>query len=155
MAAHVLGHGRIVQTTSFRGFLQLYFVSELRRWRRRSLRFHEEQARIERWLQQVSETVREDYNAALQVAEFPRVVKGYGDTHISGRRKFDLLSSALPYLRGRNDTAAVLRWLIDAALADESGAKLDEALKPILEAKPLARKTPGMKVMVSPPPAAG
>lgn len=153
MATRLLGHGRIVQTTSVRGFLQLYFVSELRHWRRRSLRFHEEQTRIQHWLQQVSETAREDYDGALQVAEFPRVVKGYGDTHISGRRKFDLLSNALPFLRGRKDTATFLRWLIDSALADESGAKLEDALKPILEAKPLETERATWKVTASSPPA--
>ena len=31
--------GRIVQTTSLRGFLQLYLLAGLRRWRRKSLRF--------------------------------------------------------------------------------------------------------------------
>lgn len=155
MATRLLGHGRVVQTTSFRGFLQLYFVSELRRWRRRSLRFHEEQSRIEQWLQQVKEFARENYTAAVQVAEFPRVVKGYGDTHLSGRRKFDQLMSSLLLLRDRKDASSVLRNLIDAALADDTGAKLTDALNPILYATPVDLEHPALKVVASPPPAAG
>jgi len=156
IAVRLFGHGRIVQTTSLGGFLQLYFIAELRRWRRRSLRFHEEQSRIEMWLRQLKDLTQEDYDAALEVAEFPRVVKGYGDTHLNGRRKFDLLISSLPFLRGRKDAASVLRSSIESALADETAVKLNDALNAILHAKPI--ETAEMVVVqgrVSQPPAKG
>jgi indolepyruvate ferredoxin oxidoreductase beta subunit len=137
IAARLMKHGRTVQTTSLSGFLQLYFLAEFRRWRRRSLRFQEEQGKIEQWLQRLKDFAGEDYAAAVQIAEFPRVVKGYGDTHVNGRRKFDLLMSSLPGLRRRKDAASILRNLIDSALADENGAKLNETLETILELKPM------------------
>ena len=43
-------NGKIVQTTSLRGFLQLYMVAALRAVRRKSLRFEKEQKRIAEWL---------------------------------------------------------------------------------------------------------
>jgi indolepyruvate ferredoxin oxidoreductase beta subunit len=135
VAARFMQHGRTMQTTSLSGFLQLYFMAEFRRWRRRSLRFQEEQGRIEQWLEKLKEFAREDYAAAEQIAEFPRVVKGYGDTHTNGRRKFDLLMRSLDCFRSRIDAASILRNLIDSALADENGAKLDETLGTILELK--------------------
>jgi indolepyruvate ferredoxin oxidoreductase beta subunit len=135
IAARLMQHGRTVQTTSLSGFLQLYFLAEFRRLRRRSLRFQEEQGGIEQWLEKLKDFAREDYAAAVQIAEFPRVVKGYGDTHVNGRRKFDLLMSSLSGLRRRKDAATILRNLIDSALADENGAKLNETLGTIVELK--------------------
>ena len=151
IALRAMAHGRTVQTTSLSGFLQLYFMAEFRRWRRRSLRFHEEQGRIDRWLEQVKDFIRQDYSATVEIAEFPRVVKGYGDTHLNGRRKFDLLLSSLPFLRGKKDTAETLRKLIDSALADENGTALNEMLNPILNSKPVAEAAAAQR-MPSPPP---
>jgi len=135
LAGRLLGQGRVMQTTSLSGFLQLYFIAELRRWRRRSLRFHEEQSTIEEWLLRVHEIGQEDYAAAVEVAEFPRVRKGYGETHLNGTRKFRLLMNSLSSVRGRKDTATMLRRLIDTALVDESGAKLKESLDAIAQAE--------------------
>src|SRR5579883_3070115 len=41
--------GRIVETTSIHGFLQLYFLARMRPLRRRSLRFAREQEKIGEW----------------------------------------------------------------------------------------------------------
>ena len=107
------------------------------------------------WLRQLKDLAQEDYDAALEVAEFPRVVKGYGDTHLNGRRKFDLLISSLPFLRGRKDAASVLRSSIESALADETVVKLNDALNAILHAKPIAAaEIVVVQGRVSQPPAA-
>ena len=63
------------------------------------------------------------------LAECPRVVKGYGDTHIRGRKSFDVLMNALPKLTQANDAAQFLKKLRDAALADDTGEKLVQALQ--------------------------
>jgi len=81
--------GRIVQTTSIAGFLQLYLLAGMRRWRRRSLRFRREQARIDGWLAAVCAAAREDYDRALQLAALPALLKGYGETYERGRREFE------------------------------------------------------------------
>lgn len=117
--------GRVVQTTSLRGFLMLYCVAGLRGMRRKSLRFQAEHAKIAEWLAHIEALAGADYELALEVAESQRLVKGYGDTHSRGSRNFDTLMAALPALRAHGNAAAKLRSLREAALADESGKQLD------------------------------
>jgi indolepyruvate ferredoxin oxidoreductase beta subunit len=120
--------GKVLQTTSLWGFLQLYWLAGLRRWRPETLRFQREQQRIERWLEQVKDVAQSDYALALEVAECPRLVKGYGDTYVLGSRNFERLMQALPRLRQMDNPAARLRNLREAALADDTGKKLENAL---------------------------
>ena len=121
--------GRIVHTTSLAGFLQLYVLAALRPTRRRSLRFKEEHQRINQWLAQIPVLAPENYLLARELAECPRVVKGYGDTHARGRKNFDALMAAVRKLRGQQDAAGRLKKLREAALADDTGEKLAEMLK--------------------------
>ncbi len=125
----VTKNGKVLKTTSLSGFLQLYLVASLRRWRRSTLRFKREHQRIHDWLSHVKELAPLDYELALEVAECPRLIKGYGDTYVLGNRNFDALMQALPALRRIKDAAAHLRGLRDAALADDTGAQLAAALK--------------------------
>jgi indolepyruvate ferredoxin oxidoreductase beta subunit len=120
--------GKVLQTTSLWGFLQLYWLAGLRRWRPKMLRFKREQRRIEHWLGQVKDIAQSDYALALEVAECPRLVKGYGDTYMLGSRNFERLMQALPRLRQMDNPAARLRNLREAALADDTGKKLENAL---------------------------
>jgi indolepyruvate ferredoxin oxidoreductase beta subunit len=126
--------GKVVKTTSLRGFLLLYALSTLKPFRRGSLRFAEEQAALAQWLDLVAETARFDYALALQVARMRSLVKGYGDTHERGRMKFDKLVALLPALRARSDAGALLEGLIKAALADEGGQALDKAIASLMPA---------------------
>ena len=57
------------------------------------------------------------------------MVKGYSDTHALGLRNFQAVMAALPAVRGKPDAPARLRSLREAALADESGARLQSALQ--------------------------
>ena len=120
--------GQIVRTTTLGGFLQLYFLAGLRTWRRKSLRYQEEHARIQEWLAQLILVARENYPLALELAECPSIVKGYGDTHLRGRSNFDLVLKNLPKLRRMIDAAAILKKLREAALADDTSEKFNQAL---------------------------
>jgi indolepyruvate ferredoxin oxidoreductase, beta subunit len=120
--------GRTVKTTSVSGFLLLYALSRLKPLRRRSLRFATEQAALADWLGLVAQTAHGDYALALQVARMRGLVKGYGDTHERGQKKFETLVALLPRLRGRRDAPALLESLIKAALADETSDTLDKAI---------------------------
>ncbi len=122
------GKGKILQTTSLWGFLQLYWLASLRRFRPKTLRFKREQLRIDRWLEQVKDVAQADYALALEVAECPRLVKGYGDTYVLGTRNFERLMQALPRLQKMDNAAARLKSLREAALADDTGKKLENAL---------------------------
>jgi indolepyruvate ferredoxin oxidoreductase beta subunit len=121
------GKGRVVQTSSIGGFLLLYALAGLRRWRRGSLRFAVENARIEAWLQAVHTAARSDPALALEIVRCQRLVKGYSDTHERGVRNFERLMAAAQRLAGRADAATALARLREAALADEHGKALDSA----------------------------
>lgn len=126
-----VGNGLIVETTSTRGFLKLYVLAAQWKRRRKSLRFQREHARIAEWLSLVQEVEREDYHLAIEIAELPRLIKGYGDTHQRGMRNYEALLAKIPALRGRTDAAPILRRLREAALADDSGKRLAEALQAV------------------------
>ncbi|UUZ70021.1 indolepyruvate oxidoreductase subunit beta family protein [Polaromonas sp. P2-4] len=73
--------GRIVQTSSIRGYLLLYTIAALRPLRPRSLRFQVEHQRINDWLASIQHLAPSHPALALEVARSQRLVKGYGDTH--------------------------------------------------------------------------
>ncbi len=122
-------HGRVVQTTSLRGFLQLYVLAAMRPWRRASLRFQEESKVIALWLAQVVAIARQNYPLAVELAQCPTIVKGYGETHIRGRKHFGEILTALRKVGRSENAAESLKRLREAALADDTGQKLAEALR--------------------------
>ena len=121
----------MVETTAIGGFLMLYLIANLRPFRRRSLRFGIEQARIEEWLAGVKAAAGRNYELAVEMAECPRMVKGYGDTYRRGWANFETLMTTVQTLWDEPDAASYLKRLRDAALADETGAKLAEALQEV------------------------
>lgn len=118
--------GRVVRTTSLGGFLMLYTLSRLRRWRRGTLRYPVEQARIEGWLARVLAAAG-DPRLALEIVQCQRLVKGYGDTHARGLGNFLTLMGVVDG-QGAQLPPLTLKELRDAALADEHGRALKDAL---------------------------
>lgn len=115
--------GRVITTTSLRGFLLLYVLAGLKRWRRASLRYTVETGRIRQWLARIEGAARFNPQLALEIAQCQRLVKGYGDTHARGWRNFETLMGEVDGA-GAMLAPATLRELRDAALADEHGNKL-------------------------------
>ena len=60
------------------------------------------------------ELAGEDYELALEVAECAGLLKGYGDTHVSGSRKFEAVMEAVGKLRGRADAAGIIKQMREA-----------------------------------------
>jgi indolepyruvate ferredoxin oxidoreductase beta subunit len=120
--------GRRVRTTGIAGFLPLYLIAGLRRWRRSLLRHQREQAHLDAWLALVEQHASFDPRLALELLKCRRLVKGYSDTHARGQSKFDKVIGAASLVAGREDAADWIRRLRDAALADEEGKMLDGAL---------------------------
>jgi indolepyruvate ferredoxin oxidoreductase beta subunit len=114
-------HGRQIRTRTVSGFLLLYMVAGLRRWRRGTWRFHQENARIEVWLGALAQHAATRYELAVELARAQRLIKGYGETYERGWRNFCALEERLELLAARPDGAAVLSRLQEAALADEEG----------------------------------
>jgi indolepyruvate ferredoxin oxidoreductase beta subunit len=119
--------GKVLETTSVRGFLQLYMVAGLKQWRRKNLRYAAEQESIEGWLKLVMDTARRDYTLGVEAAELRTLVKGYGDTHERGSKNFAAITAVIPRLSGPA-AAKTLAELRKAAVADDTGAKLKAAL---------------------------
>jgi indolepyruvate ferredoxin oxidoreductase beta subunit len=120
--------GRHVRTTTVTGFLFLYVLGGARRWRRGTLRFQEENARIEAWLGRLATLAPADYALAVELAKAQRLIKGYGETHERGWRSFCTLVEQLERLRTHADGAQRLARLQEAALADEEGTALAREL---------------------------
>ena len=120
--------GRHVRTTTVGGFLMLFLLGGARRWRRGTLRFQEENARIEQWLSRLTTLAPAHYALAVELAKAQRLIKGYGETHERGWRSFCTLMGQLEGLRTRADGAQRLARLQEAALADEEGTALAREL---------------------------
>lgn len=127
----LFGHGRRVTTTSLGGFLVLYIVARLGRFRRQSLRFENEMRNIDAWLSSVAEAASRNYDLAVEVAGCQRLVKGYGSTHERGMRNFDTVMSAYRRLIEDRDAVAKLKRLREAALSDEEGLVLKREITAI------------------------
>jgi indolepyruvate ferredoxin oxidoreductase beta subunit len=123
--------GKQVRTGTVTGFLMLHTLGGLKRWRRGTLRFHEENERIEQWLGRIEGLAATNYALAVELARAQRLVKGYGDTHERGWRNFSSLADKLDELAPRPDGAAVFARLQAAALADEEGKALARELAEI------------------------
>jgi indolepyruvate ferredoxin oxidoreductase, beta subunit len=125
-----------VRTTRFGGFLRLKLLASLRSWRPRTLRYADEQAWIERWLDLVARTLAVDAQAALEVVETARLVKGYGDTYKRGHHNWNRIAGELiePFLNGELPAAqfadAVLQARL-AALADPDGVRLGHVIESV------------------------
>lgn len=121
--------GKRVRTNTVSGFLLLYTLCGLKRWRRGTLRYGEENARIEDWLWRIERLAATRYDLAVELARAQRLIKGYGETHERGWKSFTALLSRLESLAARPDGAAVFARLHEAALADEEGKTLARELE--------------------------
>jgi indolepyruvate ferredoxin oxidoreductase, beta subunit len=120
-------HGRVVRTSSVGGYLMLSAVAGMRRWRRTTIRFADENRLIEEWLRHVESAASVNPDLAVEVAQCQRLVKGYSDTHERGLRNYGALMAAVQRA-GASLAPATLRELRDAALADEHGNRLRAVL---------------------------
>src|SRR5690606_34416095 len=111
--------GRFLKSGTLSGFLMLYSLSGMRRFRRSTLRHQVEAQALNEWLELICEAVPVDYDLAVEIVNCRRLVKGYSDTHARGTSKYHRLLDAARQLRGRADAASRLRALRDAALADD------------------------------------
>ena len=120
--------GRQIRTGTIGGFLMLHALGSLKRWRRSTLRFREENSRIEEWLGRIEKLAVDHYSLAVELARAQKLVKGYGETHERGWRNFTALVGQLEFLATRSDGAALLAHLQDAARSDEDGQALSREI---------------------------
>ena len=116
----LLSHGRVVHTNGLGGFLLLYAVSALKPWRRGTLRYQQENQRIEQWLALVRQWLPTQTDLAHELVLCQRLVKGYSDTHARGHQHLDRILGLLVQ-HGSRWQAETLRALRESALADDQG----------------------------------
>lgn len=121
--------GRFMKTGTLSGFLLLYSLSGMRRFRRTTLRHQVEKQSLEDWLALIQQALATDYGLAVEIVECRRLVKGYSDTHVRGTSKYLKLMDAARQLLGKPDAAQQLKQLRDAALADAEGKQLETLLQ--------------------------
>ncbi len=109
--------GRRIGTSSLSGFLLLYTIAGLRRFRRGTLRFRTEIDALEQWLALLIDIAPGDYDLAVEVAECRRLVKGYGETHARGLAQYGRLITAVHENRVKPGASVTIRAMRDRALA--------------------------------------
>ncbi|MFS0851875.1 indolepyruvate oxidoreductase subunit beta family protein [Novosphingobium panipatense] len=118
--------GRHVETTGLRWFLALRTVAAMRSIRPRSLRYIEEQERIEHWLDLVRTEAARDRELALELVRCQRLIKGYGDTFERGLGNYQRIINEH---RHRRRSAKEIRQLREFALADDKSEAFNQALR--------------------------
>ncbi len=127
--ARPFAFGLRLKTSSLVGFVVLRLLAALRPLRRRSARYAEEQALIERWLGAVKRLgfAALDQALAMEIVQCARLIRGYGDTLRRGRdgllKIFDtLVENETAVAKGVAPLAEAIRRARAAALADAEAA---------------------------------
>lgn len=127
--------GMKVRSTTIFGFMQLWFLAKMRRWRRSFLGFTEVQIAIEEWLEMI-EAAKEWPDLAFEIVKCAELFKGYGDTYERSQRNFASIRDRVikPALEGNLDPAVATDAIANArvaALSDSTGGNLDKTLSAI------------------------
>jgi indolepyruvate ferredoxin oxidoreductase beta subunit len=128
--------GLHLKSTTVTGYVRLRLLAGLRRWRRGTYRYSEEQASIEAWLEDVKTTLSLSRSLAMETVECARLIKGYGETHRRGSENFKAIRDQViaPAMSGAmavdmaSDAVANARA---AALSDPEGTRLEDVLAEI------------------------
>jgi indolepyruvate ferredoxin oxidoreductase beta subunit len=128
--------GMEVKTTTVTGYLRELLLAKLKRWRRGTWRYQQEQKAIESWLALIAEAAKQSPALAIEVTECARLIKGYGDTHKRGSDNYALIEQRVirPILAGQIATERGIDAIASAraaALADPEGESLAKCLAEI------------------------
>lgn len=122
-----------VRTTRFSGFIRLKTLAAMKRWRLKSLRHAEEMAWLDVWLSRIEEALDKAPEAAIEIVETARLVRGYGSTYKRGMRNWRLIEGEViaPCLDGRYPVELLKDGALQARLAalkDPEGQALDRTV---------------------------
>jgi indolepyruvate ferredoxin oxidoreductase beta subunit len=124
-----------VRTSTLSGYARFWFLAKLRRWRRGTLRYAEEQAQIEGWLALIGAGARHSPAVALEIAECARLIKGYGDTLKRGLQNYRTIEAlVIQPLMAEGDAARTADAIASArvaALQDPEGETLARCIADI------------------------
>ena len=141
---HRLHFSMHINSTSVSGFIRLWLLARLRRWRPYSYRWSKEQALIEQWLDAVCNAAAIADDFAIEVALCPKVLKGYSDTQRRGLQNYltILHRVILPAISAGHNAAISVRRVREAALADPDGDQLQVRLEETMASREAVRGVP-------------
>jgi indolepyruvate ferredoxin oxidoreductase beta subunit len=118
--------GMQVQSNRVGGYLKLRLLAGLRFWRPRSLRYAEEQLRIEDWLDLIRRAATIDLQLARETVDCARLIKGYGDTFKRGAGNFERIRASVivPALENRFPAPLAVEGLVQPAPGGTSGCRM-------------------------------
>ena len=124
-----------VRSTRLSGFVRLWALAALKRWRPRTLKFAEEEAWVRRWLELVDRVYAVDPLAAREVVATAGLVRGYAETYKRGQANWTRIATAViePALAGRLVGVAFADAVLQARLAASKDPE-GEALARTIEA---------------------
>ena len=130
--------------TYFSMHLRSRFIASLQSYRPNTYRFAEEQAAIDRWLEQIRTAGRTNVDLAREIAGCARLIKGYGDTYRRGLANYrridaEVIEPALARRMTPRAAADAVAKARVAALADPEGETLAKTLAAIAAASPALR----------------
>jgi indolepyruvate ferredoxin oxidoreductase, beta subunit len=128
VVSKLTSRGRMVRTTSLRGFLLLYGLASMKQLRRRTLRYARERQFLSSWLATVRQAAAADPALGTEFAKLRNLVKGYGETYERGLTKYRAIHDAMIPRIGAVEAASELAALLAAAEQDEEGIALSAAL---------------------------
>jgi indolepyruvate ferredoxin oxidoreductase beta subunit len=125
--------GMEIDSTSITGYLRFRVLASLRRFRRGSFRYREEQAAIDAWLGHIAAAAAKSPEFALEIAECARLIKGYGDTFKRGVANHQAIETRVirPAVAGQLPLKAAADAVASAraaALLDPDGESLAKCL---------------------------
>jgi indolepyruvate ferredoxin oxidoreductase beta subunit len=132
----VFSRGRRIRSDRMSGYLLLWAVAGLRKWRRVLQRHSVEMAHLDALCARAAACLPDSPVLAAELFACQRLIKGYSDTHARGQSKFDKVMHGADKVSGRADAADWVRRLRVAALQDVEGTALDAALETIASFAP-------------------
>lgn len=130
--------GQRIRASAPWGYLLFRMLARLKPLRRASLRYAEEWAGIEDWLERVRRHATVNIELAIEMAACQQLVAGYGDTHANGLRRFNALMTLADSIAPHPDAATRFRRLREVALEDVDGRAFDAAKGGIREVEEAA-----------------
>lgn len=139
-----LNVGMRVASNEFPGFLVFRALALLRRFRRRTSRWRQEQRAIERWLAAVESAAALDLELGCAIAECAGLIKGYGETHKRGVANFEQILACYDLGCRAGWDYGRLAELVQSARAAALGDPEGDALQRLLaERRPRFARTEG------------
>lgn len=129
-----LDKDRRMYSTNFVGFIMLYILGGMKRWRLKTLRHHIEMNTIDYWLKNIEQVVDKNYNLAVQIAKTYRLKKGYGCTYERGESKFSSINDFAIKHQNQEKVDEYAEYLIDFGLKNHD---VDEFKKKVKEIEPI------------------